>query len=42
MGLWASGAIFQAQLDKLVGDIEGVETYIDDIIEVGKGFSPNI
>ena len=31
MGMCASGDIFQAKLDKLVGDIEGVKTYINDV-----------
>ena len=28
--------IFQAKVDKLLGDIEGVKTYIDDILVLGK------
>ena len=36
MGMCTSGDIFQAKLDKLLGDIEGVKTYIDYIIVLGK------
>ena len=36
MGMCAPGNIFHAKLDKLLGDIEGVKTYIDDIIVLGK------
>ena len=36
MGVCASGYIFQAKVDKLLGDIKGVKTYIDDIIVLGK------
>ena len=36
MGMCASGDIFQANVDKLLGDIEGVKTYIDDILVLGK------
>ena len=32
MGMCTSGDIFQAKLDKLLGDIECVKTYIDDIL----------
>ena len=32
MGVCASGDIFQAKLEELIDDIEGVKTYIDDII----------
>ena len=32
MGMCASGNIFQAKVDKILGDIEGVKTYIDDIL----------
>ena len=31
MGMCASGDIFQAKVDELLDDIEGVKTYIDDI-----------
>ena len=32
MGMCASVDIFQANVDKLLGDIEGVKTYINDIL----------
>ena len=32
MGMCALGDIFQAKLDKLLGDIEGVKRYIDNIL----------
>ena len=32
MYMYASGDIFQAKLDKLLGDIEVFKTYIDNII----------
>ena len=32
MGMYASVDIFQAKVDKLLGDIEGVKTYIGDIL----------
>ena len=32
MGMCASGDIFQAKVDVLLGDIEGVKMYIDDIL----------
>ena len=32
MGMCALGDIFRAKVDKLLGDIEGVKTYIDDIL----------
>ena len=32
MGMYASGYIFEAKVDKLLGEIEGVKTYIDDIV----------
>ena len=32
MGMCASGYIFQAKVDKLIRNIEGVKMYIDDII----------
>ena len=31
MGMCASGAIFQAKVDDIVGDIKGVKTYIYDL-----------
>ena len=36
MGMCASGNIFQAKVYKLLGDIEGVKTYIYDILVLGK------
>ena len=35
MGICASEDIFQAKVDELLVDIEGVKTYIDDIIFLG-------
>ena len=32
MDMCASGDIFQAKVDELIGDIEGVKTHIDDIL----------
>ena len=32
MGMRASGDIIQAKLDELLGDIEGVKMYINDIL----------
>jgi hypothetical protein len=37
MGMCYSGDIFQAKVDQLLGDIEGVKTYIDDILVISKG-----
>ena len=34
----ALGDIFQAKLDKILGDIEGVKRYIDDILVLSKDF----
>ena len=36
MGLCTLVDIFQVRVDNLIGDIEGVKTYIDDIIFFGK------
>ena len=36
MGISALGDIFQANIDKLLCDIEGVKTYFDDIIVLSK------
>ena len=41
MGICASGNIFQSKVDKLFGDIEGVKTYINDILVLGKDSSEN-
>ena len=35
MGMCASRDISQAKVDELLGDIEGVKTYIDDILVLG-------
>ena len=32
MGMCDSGDIFQAKVDELIGDIEGVKNYIGDIV----------
>ena len=37
MGMVISGDIFQAKVYDLIGDIEGVHMYIDDILCIGKG-----
>ena len=43
MSMCASGDIFRAKLYKLIGDIEGVKTYIDDILVFSKdSFSKHI
>ena len=36
MGIWDSGDIFQAKLDKLLSDIEGVKMCINDILVLSK------
>ena len=36
MGMCAPGDIFQDKLKKLLGDIEGVKTYINDILVLSK------
>ena len=36
MGMCASGDIFQAKVDEILGDIEGVKNYIDDILVLGR------
>ena len=41
MGMCASGYIFQAKLYKIIGDIKGVKTYIDDILVFSKDFFRN-
>ena len=38
MGMCASMGIFQAKVDKLLGDIEAVKTYINDILVLRKDF----
>ena len=36
MGMCASGDIFQAKVDEILGNIEAIKTYIDDIIVLSK------
>ena len=36
MGMCTSGNIFQAKVDELLDDIEGVKTYINDILVLGR------
>ena len=36
MGTCASEYIFQAKVDNLLGDIEGIKTYINDILVLNK------
>ena len=36
MKMCASGGIFQAKVDKLIVDIEGVKNYMDDILVLSK------
>ena len=36
MGMGTSGDIFQAKLDDLIGDIEVIKLYIDDILVLNK------
>ena len=36
MVICAAGDIFQYKVDALLGDIEGVKTYIDDILVLSK------
>ena len=36
MGMCDSGDIFQSKVDELLGDIEVVKTYIDDILVLGR------
>ena len=43
MGMCTLGDIFQAKVDKILGDIEGVKTYADDILVLSKDiFEKNI
>ena len=37
MGVAGSPDIFQAKINELLGDIEGIKAYIDDILAIGKG-----
>ena len=36
MGMCTLGDIFQSKVDKLLGDINGIKMYIDDILVLGK------
>ena len=43
MGMCASGEIFQAKVDDIIGDINGSKTYIDNLLVLVKGiFSQHI
>ena len=37
MGMIASSDIFQAKINELLGDIEGVKSYLDDVLILNKG-----
>ena len=37
MGMVISADVFQSKVYDLIGDIEGVRTYIDDILCIGNG-----
>ena len=37
----ASGDVFQSKVENILGDIEGVKTYIDDILFLIKGCFTN-
>ena len=41
MGMCASGYIFQAKVDELIGDIEGVKMYIGDMLVLSKYYLRN-
>ena len=41
MGMCASGDILQSKVNELLGDIEGIKTYIDDIIVLSKDIFEN-
>ena len=41
ISMCASGGIFQDKVDKLLGDIKGVKTYIDDILVLSKDLFGN-
>ena len=42
MGMVISGDVFQSKVYDLIGDIDGVRTYIDDILCIGKNFDEHI
>ena len=37
MGVAGSPDIFQAKINELLGDIDGIKAYIDDVLAIGKG-----
>jgi len=37
MGMCISGDIFSAKINELLGDLEGVKTYLDDVLAITKG-----
>ena len=37
MGMVISGDVFQSKMYDLIGNIEGVKTYIDNVLCIGKG-----
>ena len=41
MGMCASGDIFQSKVDKVLSDIEGFKTFIDDILVFSKDYFKN-
>ena len=41
MGMCNSGDIFQSKVEDLLGDIEGIKTYIGDIIVLSKDIFEN-
>ena len=41
MVMCASGDIFQAKVDEIIGDIKGVKMYIDDILVLGQDIFEN-
>ena len=42
MGVAGSPDIFQAKIYELMGDLEGVKAYLDDILVIKKATSLNI
>ena len=38
MGMFSSGDIFQSKVDEILSDIEGIKTYINDILVLSKDF----
>ena len=41
LGVCASGDILQAKIDKILSDIKGIKTYIDDILVLGQDIFEN-